>query len=152
MKQALLVPLHPADVLKDIRRKDLDGVTAVIINMPLRESARPNTTPEGPLLLATNLRETWGVNASIIDLNAYRVQDDAARARGLPWGRHLTEQEAYGLISRHFAREGNPTFVGLSGKITTLAWQERIAKIIRMLAPETFLVSGGGLATELHGQ
>ena len=152
MKQVLLVPLHPADVVKDIRRKEIERATVVIINMPLRESARPNTTPEGPLLLATNLRETWGVNASVIDLNAYRIQDDTARARGLPWGRHLTEQEAHELISRHFDREGNPLLIGLSGKITTLAWQERIAKIVRRLTPETFLVSGGGLATELHGQ
>ena len=37
----------------------------------------------------------------------------------------------------------------MSGKITTLRWQEKIAKIIKRHQPECILVSGNGLATEI---
>ncbi|MDO8443529.1 MAG: radical SAM protein [Candidatus Azambacteria bacterium] len=116
----------------------LKDLNVVFINMPLRESAVPNNMPQGPLLLATNLRDNYGVNATIIDLNAYRIN-----------GRHLTNDEAFCLIQQHFKVHGEPTLVGLSGMITTLRWQERIARTVRELAPDTFLISGGGLATEL---
>ena len=127
--------IHPANV--------------VFINMPLRETAVPNTTPQGPLLLATILRDNYGINATIIDLNGYRIQDEIAVKRGLPNGRHLTDNEAFELIKRHFEVHGIPDVVGLSGMITTLRWQGKIARLVRNLAPDTFLVSGGGLATEL---
>ena len=117
--------------------------------MPLRETAVPNTTPQGPLLLATNLRDNYGVNATVIDLNGYRIQDEIAVKRGLPNGRHLTDNEAFELIKRHFEVHGIPDVVGLSGMITTLRWQEIIAKMIRKIFPDVFLVSGNGLATEL---
>ena len=35
--------------------------------------------------------------------------------------------------------------------ITTLKWQTEVAKIVRKLQPDTFLITGGGLATELGG-
>ena len=117
---------------------DLRSLNVVFINMPLRETAVPNNMPQGPLLLATNLRDNYGVNATIIDLNAYRID-----------GRHLTNDEAFCLIQQHFKAHGEPALVGLSGMITTLRWQESVARIVRELAPDTFLVSGGGLATEL---
>jgi len=141
--------VHPADVIKDITAKDLSGVNAVFINMPLRETAVPNTTPQGPLLLATNLRNNYGVNATIIDLNGYRVKDKLAEKRGLEYGRHLTDQETFQLLEKHFEVHGKPDLVAYSGIITTLPWQERITEMIRKLAPETFIVSGNGLATEL---
>src|SRR6185295_1948166 len=84
--------LHPADVVQDISHQDLAGARVVFINMPLRESARPNTTPEGPLLMATRLRDNFGVEASVIDLNAYRIKDGLAQERKLPYGRHLSEE------------------------------------------------------------
>lgn len=152
MSHALALWEHPGDVVMSMPGNSIEGTKVLFINMPLRETARPNTTPEGPLLLATNLRERWGADPSIVDLNAYRIRDDSAQARGLAWGRHLTEDEAHGLIDRHIRRHGDPVVIGLSGKITTLAWQERIARIVRTIAPDAFLVSGGGLATELHGQ
>jgi len=117
--------------------------------MPLRESARPNVTPEGPLLLATRLRTEYGVQATIIDLNAYRIKDEIAKQRGLKNGRHLTYQETHGLIQRHIAKNGEPILVALSGKITTLKWQKEVVKMIRNILPDVFIVSGGGLATEL---
>lgn len=117
---------------------DLKDLNVVFINMPLRETAVPNNMPQGPLLLATILRDNYGANATIIDLNAYRIN-----------GRHLTNDETFCLIQQHFKAHGEPDLVGLSGMITTLRWQESVSRIVRELAPNTFLVSGGGLATEL---
>ncbi|MDO8676865.1 MAG: radical SAM protein [Candidatus Azambacteria bacterium] len=128
---------------------NIEDTNVVFINMPLRETAVPNTTPQGPLLLATNLRNNYGVNATVIDLNGYRIKDQLAQKHGLPNGRHLTDEETFNLIKRHFEVHGEPDLVGFSGKITTLRWQEKVAKMIRQLAPDTFLVSGNGLATEL---
>lgn len=142
-------PAHPADVIAAISPHELSGMRVLFINMPLRETARPNTTPEGPLLLATRLRSEYGVDATIIDLNAYRIADNDAQHRGLRYGRHLTYTEATGLIQRHIAHHGEPELVALSGKITTLKWQEEIVRIARLLLPDVFIVSGGGLATEL---
>jgi len=130
--------------------KSIQGLKVIFINMPLRETAVPNTTPQGPLLLATNLRDNYGVYATVIDLNGYRIKDELAEKRGLINGRHLTEQEIFKLIKRHFEVHGEPDLVGLSGMITTLRWQESIARIVCELTPDTFLVSGGGLATELR--
>lgn len=141
--------VHPAHLIKDISKNELVGARVVFINMPLRESAPPVVTPEGPLLLATNLVKNYGVYATIIDLNGYRIKDDLARKRNLPNGRHLTYQEARELIEAHIQVHGTPDLIGFSGKITTLRWQENIAKIIRKILPEVFLVSGNGLATEL---
>ncbi|MDP2638724.1 MAG: radical SAM protein [Candidatus Azambacteria bacterium] len=132
------IQIHPADIIKDIGPADLRGLNVVLINMPLRETAAPNVTPQGPLLLATILQNSYCVNATLIDLNGYRIN-----------GRHLTESEIRQLITKHFEVHGEPDLVGFSGMITTLRWQEKIAKIVRELAPITFLVSGGGLATEL---
>jgi len=141
--------MHPADVIAEITPASLGGLRVLFINMPLRESARPNTTPEGPLLLATRLQMQYGVEVSIVDLNAYRIQDTQAQLRNLPWGRHLTIEEAAGLIERHIKKFGEPHCVGFSGKITTLRWQKEVLNIVRSLIPDVFIVSGGGLATEL---
>lgn len=143
------VHTHPADVVANITHEDIAGANVLFINMPLRETARPNNTPEGPLLLATNLRKNYGVEATIIDLNAYRIKDDLAKKRNLVNGRHLTYDETFGLIQRHIAKHGEPVLIGLSGKITTLKWQEEVVAMIRKILPDVLIVSGGGLATEL---
>ena len=140
---------HPEDIIKNITHKDLTDLTVVFINMPLRETAVPTDVAEGILLLATHLIKDYGVDATIIDLNAYRIKDKIADRRGLPDGRHLSYSEAFGLIQRHFKKHGTPSVVGLSGMITTLRWQEQVAKMIKQIAPDAFLVSGNGLATEL---
>ena len=142
-------PPHPADVIKDLTPQDLQGLNVVFINIPLRETAVPNVTPEGPLLMATNLRDNYGINASIIDLNAYRIKDGLSEQCGLPNGRHKTDQEAFDLIKKHVKVHGEPDVVALSGMITTLGWQEKISKFIKKSLPNSFLVSGGGLATDL---
>ncbi len=148
------VYIHPREIIKDISREDITGAKIVFINMPLRESARPNTTPEGPLLMATRLRDHYGVYASIIDLNAYRIKDTlwqerTSKGENLPWGRHKTPQEAEALMRKHFQVHGEPDLIGFSGKITTYKWQKEIAKMVRSILPDVFLVSGNGLATEL---
>ena len=51
---------------------DLVGLNILFINMPLRESAKPNAPPQGPALLAARLRQ-YGANPIILDLNAYRI-------------------------------------------------------------------------------
>ena len=141
--------VHPAEIRAQVDRKAIEGLKVVFINMPLRESARPTAMPEGPLLLATNLRQNYGVDASVIDLNAYRIVDELSQKRELATGRHLTHKEAFDLIAMHFSVHGTPDLVGLSGLITTLRWQEAVVSIVRALAPRTLIVSGNGLATEL---
>ena len=86
---------------------------------------------------------------TILDLNAYRIKDQAAQDRGLPSGRHLTFEEAEALFLRHLSKHGDQDLVALSGMITTLRWQKTIAHMARKHQPDCFLVSGGGLATEI---
>jgi len=146
---------HPAKIVENLDTKAIKGAKVLLINMPLRESARPTNTPEGPLLMATRLRDNFGVDASIIDLNAYRIKDKlweerTAKGENLPWGRHKTLQEAQDQIQKHIAVYGQPDLIGFSGKITTFKWQRDLAKFLKQILPDVFLVSGGGLATELR--
>ena len=114
--------LHPAELVQGMTYRDLEGLTVVLINMPLRESATPNTPPQGPGLLAARLRQ-FGAKVSIVDLNAYRIKDESAHLAGKLNGRHLTYTEAKGLLTRHFNQHGEPDIIALSGMITTLRWQ-----------------------------
>ena len=50
-----------------------NGLNITFINMPLRETAQPNTPPEGPGILAAIARK-YGATPHIIDLNAYRIR------------------------------------------------------------------------------
>lgn len=140
--------LHPSEGVAELGYKALKGCCVLFINMPLRESAQPNTPPQGPGLMAARLRE-YGALPSIVDLNAYRLRDETARTRNLPNGRHLTLQETQNLIELHIEAHGEPDVIALSGMITTLRWQENVAKMCRSLVPDSFIVSGGGLATEV---
>lgn len=123
----------------------LKGLRILFVNMPIRESARPPEGPIGVALLAAQTR-LHGAETSVIDFNAYRIPDKR-KPNGLRW---LTEEETRSHLKRHFNRYGEPHLVALSGMITTLRWQNLIARICRELLPEAFLVSGGGLATELR--
>ncbi len=132
-----------------MNRQSLRGAKVTLINMPIREQARPNNPPVGPALLAARLRE-YGAEPCIIDLNIYRIQDEEAKRRGLEAGRSLTFMEAKGLLARTLQKVGHQHVIGLSGLITTLSWQIEIAKIIKELDPDALLVSGGGLATQFR--
>lgn len=140
--------LHPAEVIGVVGPNEFKGLSACFINMPLRETAMPSVLPEGPLILGAILRK-YGVDVSVIDLNAYRIQDELSESKGLPNGRHLTTKEVEDLIIAHLNNKGDQDIIAFSGKITTLKWQEIIAQIVRRLQPDCFLVSGNGLATEI---
>ena len=75
------VPVHPYELVKDFQSNALNGVKVTFINMPLRESALPNTPPEGPGILASIIRE-YGGEPYILDLNGYRIKDKLAKKRG----------------------------------------------------------------------
>ena len=152
------VHVHPHEVVKDIRAKDIEGLKISFIGHPLRLDSRATAMPEGILLMATNLYQNYGVEATVVDLNAYRIKDELAQKQGLADGRCMTQKESFELLKRHFEVHGTPDVVCLSGIITTLgasegqdvAKQTEIARMVRQeLAPDAFMVSGNGLATEL---
>lgn len=139
--------VHPKTVINHIDKSHLRGARILLVNMPLRESAVPNCAPNGLALLASRLH-LYDCSVTIVDLNAYRIKDAVAEARGLKNGRHLTLPEAELLLTKTINKYGEPDLVAMSGMITTLRWQEDIAKLLRRILPDVFLVSGNGLATE----
>jgi len=136
-------------ILENISHNELKGIKITFINMPLREAATPNVPPEGPGILSAIVRK-YGGDPYILDLNGYRIKDELAIEKGLPNGRYLTYEEVEALIVKHLHNAGEQDIFALSGKITTLKWQEETAKIIKKLQPDSFLVSGNGLATEMQ--
>jgi len=141
-------PLHPDVLVKKISYNEFKGLNVTFINMPLRETASPNTPPEGPAILSSVLRQ-YGANVHIIDLNGYRIKDEEAEKKQLSNGRHLSYKETEEMIAAHLYSKGDQDIIAFSGKITTLRWQEEVARIVRNLQPNCFLVTGGGLATEI---
>jgi len=141
---------RPSDQLSDISHKDIEGLKLTFINMPLREAAKPNVPPLGPALLSARLRD-YGAIPTIVDLNSYRIHDEISQKRCLQNGRLLTFSEAENLLIKHFDVHGDQDVIAFSGMITTLRWQESLAKIIKKIQPNAFLVTGGGLATEIKG-
>jgi len=140
--------IHPRTISKEYSLNELAGVNVLFMNMPLRESAAPVVAPEGPAILAAVVRD-YGADASILDLNAYRIKDEKAKQSNLVCGRHITRDEAESLFLDHINKFGQPDVVAFSGMITTLRWQEIMAKIVRKNLKDTFIVSGNGLATEI---
>ena len=57
-----------------------NDIRVTFVNMPLRESANPNNPPAGPGLLSAILRN-YGAIPSILDLNAYRIQDEKSKPK-----------------------------------------------------------------------
>ena len=135
-------------LVKQLPYNSFKGIKITFINMPLRESALPNCPPEGPAILAS-IAMRYGATAHIVDLNGYRIKDELAKEKGLSNGRHLTYQEAEALIVQHLSNVGDQDVIAFSGKITTLRWQEEVAKIVKKHQPNCFLVTGNGLATEI---
>lgn len=140
--------VDPNEVLTQFHDESLKGTNCLLINMPIREQARPNNAPLGLCLLGAQLKK-YGAHVEILDLNAYRINDDDAQERNLAYGRVLTESEASALVAKYVI----PTefhLVALSGLITTLKWQKQVVTFIKDLSPKSFIVSGGGLATEFR--
>lgn len=126
----------------------IENMNVLFVNMPLRESAVPNTPPEGPCILGAILKNE-GAIVSLLDLNGKRIIDDIAKKRNLPRGRHMTYSESIDYFLAHIRINGTPDVIAFSGMITTLRWQEEFAKIVKSILPDCFLVTGGGLATEI---
>ena len=103
--------------------------------MPLREAALPNVPPEGPGILAAISRK-YGADSHIVDLNGYRIKHQLAKERGLPGGRHMTYAEAEAMIVQHLKNVGDQDVIAFSGKITTLRWQEEMAKVVKKHQPD----------------
>ena len=61
----------------------------------------------------------------------------------------MTYAEAEAMIVQHLNNVGDQDVIAFSGKITTLRWQEEVAKIVKKHQPDCFLVTGNGLATEI---
>jgi len=141
--------LHPFELTKEFGPNSFSDMKITFINMPLRETAAPNVPPEGPAILAAICR-MYGAEPYLLDLNAYRIKDEAAINQGLVNGRYLTLKESEEMILQHLSKTGAQDVVAFSGMITTLKWQEEIAKMVRRHLPDTFIVSGNGLATEIR--
>lgn len=139
---------NPSELVKHFSYDCFSGMKITFINMPLRETAQPNTPPEGPGILASIARQ-YGAESHIIDLNGYRIKDDISALKNLPNGRHMTYGEAEEMLLRHLHNVGDQDIIAFSGKITTLKWQEEMARIVRKHQPDCFLVTGNGLATEI---
>ena len=133
-----------SEVVSEYPNDYLKGLNILFINMPLRESAIPNTPPQGPALLASRLRE-YGANPLILDLNSYRFPKENSENEF----RCLTFEEAEKLFLQYLSKYGDQDVIAFSGMITTLRWQEFMASVSRKYQPKTFLLSGGGLATQL---
>ena len=119
-------PIHPQKLVENLHLSP-DSFTKMkitFINMPLRETARPNIPPEGPAILAAICRK-YGAEPHIIDLNGYRIEDKLAEERNLPNGRHLTYSEAENLIVQHLNNVGDQDVIAFSGKITTQDGKKR---------------------------
>jgi len=145
---SIIKRIKPSGLTGDFSYSRFEGMKITFINMPLRETACPNTPPEGPGILAAIARQ-YGAEPHIIDLNGYRIKDDAAKARNLPNGRHLSYAETEAMIVKHLKNVGDQDVIAFSGKITTLRWQEEVAKMVKKHQPDCFLVTGNGLATEI---
>lgn len=139
--------IHPGERVATMDNNALRGLNILLINMPLRESAKPNTPPQGPALLAARAR-LYGAKVSILDLNAYRIHDE--NSHGKVNGRWKSYSEVEALLARHTGVHGEPDVIALSGMITTLRWQRFVADTVRRLFPRSFIISGGGLATEIR--
>jgi len=133
---------HPSELNGEIGINEFRGLNVTFINMPLRESAMPNTPPEGPAILASILRR-YGATVHIIDLNGYRFPKPEGGYRLISFA------EAEEMFMKHINQKGDQDLIAFSGMITTLRWQENVAEIVKAHQPRAFLVTGGGLATEI---
>ena len=97
----------------------------LFINAPIRLDAKPNCIPYGLATMASVLRHE-GHQVDILDVNALR-----------PSRSELLDD----------LRDRNWDVVGLSGLITTFAFQRRLIPRLKEMRPHAPVVSGGGLAT-----
>ncbi|MBU1568828.1 MAG: B12-binding domain-containing radical SAM protein [Proteobacteria bacterium] len=104
----------------------------LFINMPIRVTAKPNVVPTGIGILSS-LTKKLGHSCEVLDLNSIRPA--------------VNIEQVKKKLSMY---PGKFDMVCLSGMITTLRWQKRIATLVREIFPETCLISGGGLASDFN--
>lgn len=97
----------------------------LLINCPIRLDASPNCIPYGLGTIASTLRGS-GFEVEIYDLNALRPK----------------KRETIAALKRR-----DWDVVGISGLITTYAYQSWLISQLKAIDPTTTVISGGGLAT-----
>ncbi len=105
-------------------------MNVLFINMPIRVTAKPNIVPTGIGILSS-LTKRIGHRCEVLDLNGIRPVVSLAQVEA--------------LLSSYTCEFD---VICLSGMITTLRWQQCIAKLVRRNFPKICLVSGGGLASD----
>jgi radical SAM superfamily enzyme YgiQ (UPF0313 family) len=108
----------------------MNALKVLFINMPIRFSARPNNVPIGIGILSSLVKQL-GHECYVLDLNVYRPVIGLEQVKE----KIISYEEDFDLIA-------------LSGMITTLRWQKKIARLARELFPRACLITGGGLASD----
>lgn len=116
----------------------MPAVKVLLINMPIRENAKPNNPPIGICLLVSVLQSYGFVEVHVLDLNGMRALHP-------DFSIEIAKQSLESMMSEN----GEFDLIAMSGLITTLSWQFIISKAIRKLQKNVVIASGGGLATEL---
>ena len=114
--------VDPNQLTADFNQSSLVNTYCLLINMPIREQAKPNNAPLCLCLLAAQLQK-YGAKVDILDLNSYRIKDAASEERGLENGRVLLHSETEHKI-KAFTAGTDYDLIALSGLITTLVWQK----------------------------
>lgn len=114
----------------DARKYAVNVMNVLLVNMVIRAQAKPNILPIGLGYLASVL-EKQGHHCTILDLNRYRPV--------------ITDKQ---LEEEILTLDNSFDIIGLSGMITTLYWQKKVAKLLRHHFPTSSLISGGGLASD----
>ena len=99
----------------------------LLINAPVRLSAKPNCLPYGLAVIAAVLRDI-GHDVEIFDINALR----------------LSEEDILDCL-----KQKKWDVAGVSGLITTFSYQQWIIAELKKLNPDAPVISGGGLATSV---
>ena len=98
-KKFIGLPVN-SDVLglsKEFDDSELVDAKCLLINMPIREQARPNNAPLGLCLLASRLKQ-FEVEVDILDLNSYRVMDEVAEQKNLENGRLRVKAQSSAIV------------------------------------------------------
>lgn len=99
----------------------------LLINSPIRVSAKPNCLPYGLAIIASLLRQD-GHEVDIVDVNALRpAPEDIVRdLQDRVWD-----------------------VAGVSGLITTYEFQKWVIEVLKSIHPQAPVISGGGFATSV---
>lgn len=97
----------------------------LLINCPIRLNAKPNNIPYGLATIAAVLRQD-GFEVEIYDVNAHRPSRDQVR--------NALKQKEWDMA-------------GVSGLVTTIAYQEWLIPLLKEINSKAPVISGGGLAT-----